>query len=387
MAKHISGRDKTCKVLALLTLSWFVLSLAGCETALLMPLIQLDSTDNLTYTGMKLVDQAKYREAGRAFEMALQADCKNSQALTGRGLVKAYTSDFKGAKDDLEQARAEAMTDAERLLNHIAMIRYYTQSRLDADWLAKSLTEFEQALAIDTENAAVFYFIGLAHRQACSFDEADAMFARVLSLQSDYLAEASAQSAFLHKVRQAMPVTDAGRRIALAESITRADTAVLLMRELKIDDLYERRAQGVSRASSHQTSSTDKTAGDIANNPWKRDIEGILKIGVRGLEADPEGNFVPGTFLTRAKFAVILEDIMVTVTGDKTLVRRFAGFRSPFPDVTNSSPYFNAAMVATTRGLMSVRSETTKEFALHKTVAGIEALLSIRTLKDKWNYQ
>jgi hypothetical protein len=44
-------------------------------------------------------------------------------------------------------------------------------------------------------------------------------------------------------------------------------------------------------------------------------------------------------------------------------------------------------MVATTRGLMSVRSETTKEFALHKTVAGIEALLSIRTLKDKWNYQ
>ena len=78
MAKHISGRDKTCKVLALLTLSWFVFSLAGCETALLMPLIQLDSTDNLTYTGMKLVDQAKYREAGRAFEMALQADCKKA---------------------------------------------------------------------------------------------------------------------------------------------------------------------------------------------------------------------------------------------------------------------------------------------------------------------
>jgi len=352
-----------------------------------MPLVQLDSPGNYTYTGMKLLDQDKFSQAAGAFEMALKLDSKNSQALTGRGLVRAYTSDFRGAKADLDRARTLAVTDTERLLNHTAMIRYYTQSRLDGDWLARSEVEFNEALAIDAENASACYFMGLAYRQACYFHEAGVMFDRVARLKSEYLAEALAELAFLRKVQQAMPITDAGKRIALADSITRADAAVLLMRELKIGDLYEQKAPKSIRMNLRGAVPTVTTAGDIANNPWKEDIEGILKIGVKGLENDPEGNFAPDSFLTRANFAVMLQDVMITVTGDKTLAKRFDGFRSPFPDVISTSPYFNLAMVATTRGLMVVWSEETGEFALHNTVAGVEALLSIRALKDKWNYQ
>ena len=387
MAKQVFGPGRGCKTLVTLTVFGLVWSLTGCESALLMPLVQLDSPGNYTYTGMKLLDQDKFSQAAGAFEMALKLDSKNSQALTGRGLVRAYTSDFRGAKADLDRARTLAVTDTERLLNHTAMIRYYTQSRLDGDWLARSEVEFNEALAIDAENASACYFMGLAYRQACYFHEAGGMFDRVARLKSEYLAEALAELAFLRKVQQAMPITDAGKRIALADSITRADAAVLLMRELKIGDLYEQKAPKSIRMNLRGAVPTVTTAGDIANNPWKEDIEGILKIGVKGLENDPEGNFAPDSFLTRANFAVMLQDVMITVTGDKTLAKRFDGFRSPFPDVISTSPYFNPAMVATTRGLMVVRSEETGEFALHNTVAGVEALLSIRALKDKWNYQ
>jgi len=387
MAKQVFGPGRGCKTLVTLTVFGLVWSLTGCESALLMPLVQLDSPGNYTYTGMKLLDQDKFSQAAGAFEMALKLDSKNSQALTGRGLVRAYTSDFRGAKADLDRARTLAVTDTERLLNHTAMIRYYTQSRLDGDWLARSEVEFNEALAIDAENASACYFMGLAYRQACYFHEAGVMFDRVARLKSEYLAEALAELAFLRKVQQAMPITDAGKRIALADSITRADAAVLLMRELKIGDLYEQKAPKSIRMNLRGAVPTVTTAGDIANNPWKEDIEGILKIGVKGLENDPEGNFAPDSFLTRANFAVMLQDVMITVTGDKTLAKRFDGFRSPFPDVISTSPYFNPAMVATTRGLMVVWSEETGEFALHNTVAGVEALLSIRALKDKWNYQ
>lgn len=386
MRKSVFGPGRGCKTLVVLTLFGLVCSLTGCESAHIMPLVQLDSPGNYTYTGMKLLDQEKLNEAGRAFEMALKLDKKNSQALTGRGLVRAYTSDFRGAKDDLDQARVLAVTDTERLLNHTAMIRYYTQSRLDSDWLARSEVEFNEALAIDAENAPACYFMGLAYRQACYFREAGRMFDRVVGLNSDYLAQARTELAFLYKVQQAMPLTDAGRRIALASSITRADAAVLLMRELKIGDLYEQKAPESTRLNLRGAIPAITTASDIANNPWKEDIEGVLKIGVKGLENDPEGNFAPDSFLTRAKFAVMLQDIMVCLTGDKTLAKRFDGFKSPFPDVISTSPYFNPAMVATTRGLMAVGSEETGEFALHNTVAGVEALLSIRALKDKWNY-
>lgn len=387
MAKQVLGPGRGCKTLVTLTVFGLVWSLTGCESAHIMPLVQLDSPGNYTYTGMKLLDQEKFSQAAGAFEMALKLDSKNSQALTGRGLVRAYTSDFRGAKADLDRARTLAVTDTERLLNHTAMIRYYTQSRLDGDWLARSEVEFNEALAIDAENASACYFMGLAYRQACYFHEAGGMFDRVARLKSEYLAEALAELAFLRKVQQAMPITDAGKRIALADSITRADAAVLLMRELKIGDLYEQKAPKSIRMNLRGAVPAATTAGDIANNPWKEDIEGILKIGVKGLENDPEGNFAPDSFLTRANFAVMLQDVMITVTGDKTLAKRFDGFRSPFPDVISTSPYFNPAMVATTRGLMVVRSEETGEFALHNTVAGVEALLSIRALKDKWNYQ
>ena len=50
-------------------------------------------------------------------------------------------------------------------------------------------------------------------------------------------------------------------------------------------------------------------AKDIADHPLKTDIEGILEIGVRGLENDPKGNFNPGEVLSRGEYAMMLEDI------------------------------------------------------------------------------
>jgi len=54
-------------------------------------------------------------------------------------------------------------------------------------------------------------------------------------------------------------------------------------------------------------------ANDIADHPFKKEIEGILEIGVHGLENNPKGNFNPREVLSRGEYAIIMEDILINL--------------------------------------------------------------------------
>ncbi len=124
-------------------------------------------------------------------------------------------------------------------------------------------------------------------------------------------------------------------------------------------------------------------ANDIADHPLKTDIEGILETGVRGLENDPKGNFNPNEILSRGEYAIMLEDILIKLTGEKDLAARYVNSKSLFPDVPADMPYFNAIISVTSRGIMEAKNIKTGEFAPLKPLSGVEALLTIRKLKEK----
>ena len=220
----------------------------------------------------------------------------------------------------------------------------------------------------------------------------DKMFAKVLELKSDYVREADVQWKFIQKVQRAMPGTTTGKQIALVERITRADVAALFMEELKIDVLYKKRTPKTFDTSfkdpekAAAAKPVKVTAKDIADHPLKTDIEGILEIGVRGLENYPDGNFHPAEMVTRAAYAMMLEDILIKVTGDNSLATKFIGSTSPFPDLRADLPYFNAIMVVTSRGIMEAKDMTTGEFAPLDPVAGVDALLIIRKFKEELKF-
>ncbi len=386
MERSVFHLYRTKKNLFVAGIFAFILLVAGCETTQLMPLIHLDTPEHHAYTGIKLIDQKKYTEAQKEFELALKLNKEYSKAYAGIALVKTYTSDFKGARDYLDKGVGYARSDEERLFSYLSMIRYQTQSQTEKNWLEEAEDAFRASVKMDPQNSSAYYFMGLAYKQACNFEAAGEMFAKVLALRGDYAAQADQESNFIRKVQRAMPVSLTGQRIALVENLTRADAAALFMKELKIDVLYENAVVKTSGAAARKTTLIRTTAQDIAGHPFQTDIERILKIGVRFLENDPDGNFKPNVVCSRAEFAMMLEDIMIRVTGDRSINKRFVGARSPFSDIQNASPYFNAAMVVTTRGLMEVKNAMTGEFAPNKSMTGVDALLSIRALKDKWNY-
>lgn len=390
-------------LISLFILCVIVFFLISCGPKVRVAVNQLDTPGHHTFTGLKLLDQEKYADAKREFEMATQLDAKYSKAYTGMALVNIYTSNFNAASDNLALGLKNAKDTDEKLFVNVGKIRYYTLSKSDQKWLELAKNQFDEAVVTDPKQTPAYYFMGLAYKEALEFNLSGQMFAKVIQLKTDHMADADAQLKFLQKVQLAMPATETGKKIALVERITRADAAAIFMEELKIKDLYNKPTPKVldtplkeTEKVSTEVKETEKVpidapptvpvkllAKDIADHPLKTDIEGILEIGVHGLENDPKGNFNPGEVLSRGEYAMMLEDILIKLTGEKDLAARYVNSKSLFPDVPADMPYFNAIIAVTSRGIMEAKNTKTGEFLPLKPVTGVDALLIIRKLKEK----
>jgi len=369
----------------------------SCTAKGVKPLNEMDTPEHHFSTGMKLLDQGQYPPAQAEFERAIQLAPAFSRAYAGLGLVKAHQNDFGDAFKQLEKAWGEASAKEEKTLVHVGYIRANTMSKIvcaqigpeckqDPRWLGLTKEEFEKAIALDPQSAAAYYYMGMAHKADLNFGRAGQMFAKVMDIRKDLTTEADVQWKLCQDIQRAMPGTTIGKKIAIVEKITRADAAALFMEEMKIDDLYKKRTRktfdtGFKDPEKAQAA-VKTTAGDIAAHPLKADIEGILQLGVRGLENYPDGNFHPDEPVTRAAYAMMIEDILVKVTGDNKLATKYIGSTSTFPDLRSDLPYFNAVMVVTSRGIMQAKSLSSGEFAPLESVSGVEALLSIKKLKE-----
>ncbi|MBN1613574.1 MAG: hypothetical protein JW950_03815 [Deltaproteobacteria bacterium] len=364
----------------------------SCGPKARQPVGEMDTPAHHTYVGFKLLDQEKYAEADREFDLALQLDRKYPRAHAGKGLAKAFQGDFKPAFEAMKLAKRYAVSKEDKMAAHVGYIRLHTMNRTaDKGWLDKVKDEYSWALQIDPQAPALYHYTGRAYKEALDFAQAGNMFAKVLELKGDYVGEADREWNLIQKIQRAMPGTTAGKKIAILERINRADAAALFMEELRIDVLYKKRTPksfdtDFKDPEKARTAPAAPTAIDIADHPLKVDIEDCLKIGIRGLEIYPDGTFRPGDIVDRATYAMMIEDILIKVTGDHALATKFIGTTSPFPDLRSDLPYFNAVMTVTSRGIMGPLDMTSGEFAPLKPVPGVEALLIIRKMKEELKF-
>ena len=364
--------------------------IVSCGPEAVKPVSEMDTPEHHFYTGMKFLDQGKYIDAKGEFDRAIALDPKYSRAYGGDGLVAAYQGDFKAAGDFMKQAWRYAKRDDEKVFVHVSRIRFYTLSKLEKDWIKDARGEFEKAVELDSKSSGAYYFMGIAYKTALDFSNAGQMFRQVIDMNGDYVKEADAEWNLTQKIQRAMPGTVTGKRIAILERINRGDAAALFMEELKIDVLYRKRTLKTFDTSFQEpekakakASGSAVTATDIASYPLKADIEGVLRLGVRGLEDYPDGSFHPADMVDRATYAMMIEDILIKVSGDNGLATKFIGTASPFPDLRSDLPYFNAVMVVTSRGIMEAKDLSSGEFAPLDPVPGVDALLIIRKLKEE----
>ncbi|MBI5893367.1 MAG: S-layer homology domain-containing protein [Deltaproteobacteria bacterium] len=363
---------------------------------------------------MDLLEQKKIDEAQTKFERALYCDGKYSPALSGVAIVYAEKAknkkdagyrqaDVNSALEQLKLAKRNAKDNEEEFAYHIAEIRVLTAIKTKA-WLDNDETgaeiHFKNAMALKVNEQKLLYyegreaapyFMGLAYLEAREFQKARDKFQEALGMKREGKWNEKADRAWkrVDKIVRAMggiTLGDVGKIIAVKESVSRGDMAALLVDEIKIEKLFAGRIPVKVEIDKLKA---EFTPADMVNHHFKDEALTMMKWGVRGLEPiyDPETKaylFKPDKGLTRKEFALILEDVLIKLTGDQKIATAYFGQeKSPFPDVRPSDGAYNAVLNATTRGLME--PELSGEFRINDLVNGSEAILAIRVLRQRMN--
>ena len=370
------------------------LLLVSCAKAPRKSASVMDTPEHHYTNGVRSLDKGDLLGAVREFNVALELDGDYGPALAGKGLIRAMRGNDRESLAFIEKGRKSAVGEQEKMWVAVSEIRAWTAlaglGKVSAeDLVDETRPVFNEARSLDREDPALYFYQGNAYLQALEFDEAEAMFKEALSLDKGYAQRADARWRLAQDVKRAAPRTSVGKHIALAEKISRAETAALLVEELDVARFYERTkllGKSAFRAPDEvagETAGKDAVAppSDVSGHPLRADVQTVLALGVMGLGPYPDNTFQPKKPLTRAELAFILEDITVRASRTPSLATKFLGQDSPFLDVRPDHPYFNAVMLCVTRGLMAADTRT-GEFRPLDPVAGVEAVLAIHTLKE-----
>lgn len=373
-----------------------------------------EPTDNPSHhylMGMQALEEKKIDVAQSKFERANFCDEKFSPAYDGLAIVSAYKTkqqadaafkkvETERAMEHLKKADKLAESAEDKFDHLVATMRVHSALKTPKDWLKTAEDAFSDIRELKVEEKkltyyqgkeAADYFMGKAYLKALEFRQARDKFADVLNAKREGKWNEKADKAHkrVDKIVRAMAgitVGDVGKQIAVKDSVTRADLAALLIVEMKLDKLFAGRIPVKSQIDKMKA---EFTPADVLNHPFKEEVLTIMKWKVRGLEPKFDGTtkaylFKPSDVVKRGEMALILEDVLIKLTGKEELATAFFGQdTSPFPDVRKTSPFYNAVMNMTTKGIME--GELSGEFRIDAPVDGAEALLAMRVLKQRMN--
>jgi tetratricopeptide (TPR) repeat protein len=335
----------------------------------------------------------------KEFERAKALNPNYGEAFSGMGLVYASKAkeavDADGAKKLFEKAYEMAdkgiSANDKSLDAHIIKGRIITMERKGDDWVKEAAKSFERATKINPNSDKAWFYLGETYKEGFEFGSSVDAFRKVVALKGEYAEKANAEWELVQKIERAKPGTKVGAKVALIDKIDRADLAVLLMEELKLMTLIEKKRPKVYDNSFQapddptKMQATKVTAMDAATDiggHWAESwIKEAIQAGVGGLEPFPDHTFKPDQSISRANYAKVMESVMIMVTGDESLATKYIGENSRFPDVRSSHFAYNAIALMVDRGIMKA-DKITGEFKLNDSMSGADALLAIRDFQN-----
>lgn len=380
---------------------------AGCGKEPRTAVGRLDTPEHHTLRGHDFIDKGDWAEAGRSFDAAISLGKDYGPAYAGKAVVVAHEADnhtvsadqrediFDRAEKLLNQAHQNAKNDDQERAAYTATIRVQRLTKASDGWLNDAQKAYELAVKVDSRvpDPDPHFFMARAYRDAFQLQQSQDLYRKVLSLNSGRSQMADSELALLQKIIRAEPGSRHGRTVAFDSSITRADIAALFLEELRLDRLYLRGGQQQADTrfrppAGQQQFQADRVvkapeATDVDTHPLAGDIREVIQLRVAGLQPDASHLFHPNATVVRGEYAMMVEDILVKVTGEQGLRTRFIGQASPFRDVRSDVPWFNAIQTVTSRSLMEPADKVNGIFKPGEPITGADALLVIRLLRDE----
>ncbi|MBN2355166.1 S-layer homology domain-containing protein [candidate division KSB1 bacterium] len=358
----------------------------GCGPKAIKQASVLDTSANHFNQGMRELDRGNYDLANQEFKRAIALNPDYAEGFAGLGLVAATSGNFEAARENIDKALSK---NSESVESRIIKGRILTMERKGDDWLEKAVREFDRALQVNPRSEKAVFYKGIAYKEAFQFNDAAVAFMRVIADKGDFAAAADQEYAVVQKIQRAAPGTKAGAKVALIKEIDRADVAVLFMEELKLLDIiskkrpktYDTGFKAPEDPTQMQTEQVVKVpkVTDIGNHWAKNWINDIVE--AQGMAVFPDHTFRPDEKISRADYAMMLQNILIMATGDDGLATKYIGQESRFPDVNPSHFAYNAICLMTDRGIMHA-DKMTGAFDMKAHVSGADALLIIRDFQN-----
>ena len=381
--------------------------ISGCSTQPKMGVGVMDNAWQQYTQGMMILEDGKPDDAMRKFERALGLIDDFSPALAGKSLVIALRASEQDDEDHrqvdadkalelLDKAEDSAESPQERFIYHVAAIRLHLVLQ-GKRWLKKASNNHKDALDIDDLDTSTLpyyqnrfaadYFMAVAQYRY-DFRQAEPLLKKVVGSRDagKWTKKANKMYEKVHKITRAASyhtLSGVALKVAILDEVSRGDVAALMVSELKLDSLFAGRIRVRS-----QEKEAEFTPADMLDHPFKDEVATIMKWNVRGLSPIYDSTtraylFKPQIIVNRKDLALMLEDVLIQITGQEKIASQSIGQNSPFPDVTSTVGWFNAVMTVTTRGLM--KPKLSGEFQPDDPVTGADLLLAIVTLRDVLN--
>lgn len=398
------------KRLWLLMLAMLLFMAPGCTPKAVRCTAPEDNPAHHYLRGMEALEVGKLDLAAEKFDRAVYCEDEFSAAYGGKAMVAAQRAkglsdpryrqvEIQQARELLEKAAKLVESDNDRFEFQVASLRVATALK-EKDWLASAEDAYARAIKIAVDEKllnyyqgreAASYFMGLAYLEAYAFRKAEDTFRETLDSRKMGKWHGPADQAWkkTSKILRAMggiTVGDVGKKIAVKDSVSRGDLAALLVDEMLLEKLFAGRIPEQSQLAAMKA---EFTPADILTHPFRDEVLTTMKWQVRGLEPKFDQTtkaylFKPDDTVKRGEMAFILEDVLIKLTDNEKLATAYFGQdRSPFPDVKATSPYYNAVLNMTSRGIME--GDLSGEFRIVEPVDGAEAILAIRMLQQKIN--
>lgn len=369
-------------LIAIVSVGWI---LSGCATVPGQPESILDTPEHHTFNGFKLINRGRLDDAQREFERSLQLQPTFSPARRGMGLVSGMKKHYEPAFESMDLAKDYAKGKKEVALAYVGFMRLHMMKK-DEGWMEKVEKNFRRAASVMKDLPAAYYYMGIAYKNGYRFADSEKALNKVLEINETLLAQALEQLKVVKKIERAQPKTEFGKKVAFMDRITRADVAGLFVEELRLDQIFEKARLKRDDTPSGRAGEDLKKGSlwvppDVEKHPLKKDIETILQLDIQGLRPFSDGTFAPDDPVTLANYAVMIADIIAKLENEPSLATKYIGSKSPFKDVRDNAPYFNALMVCTTRG--GIMEASNGIINPMKNVSGADALLVIRKLKEE----
>ncbi|MCB0281179.1 MAG: S-layer homology domain-containing protein [Calditrichae bacterium] len=355
----------------------------------------LDTPEYHYNQGIKFLNNNDLTNAEREFNLAKSLKDDFAPAYEGLALVAIEKGDLKKAEKLIDESMSR---DGDWTPAQVAKGRLLLAKEQYED----AVEEFEDAIDDVNDSKTVkdkktvkkdaYYWMGVAYKRWEKYIDAQTSFQKILEIDNtdtramvaikelaEYQAAVAGQSPEL-------------RKIAAQKEITRADVAVLFVTEMPLDKIFRKSSatqstkfaapsQGIMGKQEAKPANPDWWATDVKEDHWAKSfIDKALEKGI--IEKYPDGTFRPDEKVNRAEFAMLIQHFLVKAFDDRSIETKHFGDTSPFSDVLNTSPVFNAIMVVTTRNIMPAIVDGT--FRPLQVVSGAESLNVIRNLKAQF---